>query len=63
MTKPCPPSLFLDEADVLLFCCLVESGVGYGLSQYTLSIFRRQVLWKLERLLVSCCVMRQNSEL
>ena len=30
-TKPCPPSLFQDEADVLLFCCLVESGVGDGL--------------------------------
>ena len=24
----CPPSLFQDEADVMLFCCLVESGVG-----------------------------------
>ena len=31
MTKSCPPSFFQDEADVLLFCCLVESGVGDGL--------------------------------
>ena len=30
MTKPCPPSIFQDEADVL-FCCLMESGVGDGL--------------------------------
>ena len=29
MTKPCPS--FQDEADVLLFCCLVEPGVGDGL--------------------------------
>ena len=28
MTKPCPPSLFQEEADVLLFCCFLESGVG-----------------------------------
>ena len=31
MTKPCQPSPFQDGADVLLFCCLVESGVGDGL--------------------------------
>ena len=30
MTKSCPPSLFQDEADVLLFRRLVESGVGDG---------------------------------
>ena len=69
MTKPYPPSLFQDEANVLLFYCLVESGVAWwslvlemASGQYTFSIFLRQVLWKLERLLVSCCVMRQHSE-
>ena len=31
MIKPYTPSLFQDEADVLLFYWLVESGVGDGL--------------------------------
>ena len=28
MSKPFPCSLFQDDANVLMFCCLVESGVG-----------------------------------
>ena len=30
--------------------------------QYTFSIFLRQVLWKLDSLFVSCCVMRQHPD-
>ena len=39
MTMPCPPSLFQDKAEVLLFCCLVESGVGDGLGPVHLQYF------------------------
>ena len=27
-SEPIPPSFVYDDADVLMFCCLVESGVG-----------------------------------
>ena len=53
MTKPCPPYLFQDEAVVLL---LLEVVPG----QYTFSMFLRQVLSKLESLLVSCFVSSLN---
>ena len=49
MFKPFPSSPLLEDVNVLMFCCLVESAIGDGPRPGPL----KQVLWNLACLLVS----------